>query len=61
MKVTMDSIPVSLPPEVWQNIHAMIHGHRAPFHVERQTVQVFEAALHAAQHPPKPTDGISDG
>lgn len=57
----MDSIPVSLPLDVWQNIHAMIHGHRAPFHVERQTVQVFEAALRAAQQETKPETGISDG
>lgn len=57
----MKHLAPSLPAEVWQTLYAVLMGQRPPFHVERQAVQAFEAAIHAAQQPPKPTDGISDG
>lgn len=57
----MSHISPSLPDEVWSVLISMLQGHRHPFYVEAQAMAAFRAAMGAAQQPPKPTDGISDG
>lgn len=51
----------SLPDDVWAILISMLQGHRHPFYVEAQAMAALKAAMDAAQQPPKPTDGISDG
>lgn len=47
-------ISPSLPIDVWAVLHMMLQGQRPAFHVERQVMQAFEAAMQAAQAPPAP-------
>jgi len=57
----MNNLSASLPSDVWQTLYAMMLGQRPPLAIERQAIQAFEAAMQAAQQPPAPQSGISDG